>query len=83
MAIPKIGANLDSVKQPVKAVDSTTNYYGTLKKTAPELKKTIDKGFGNMHANLLNESDDHTDTQGQSNKVDRMKAMKRRMGKSY
>ena len=79
------------IHQPVKAIDATTNYYRlggnytheTPKMNGYELKATVDAGFNNMHGNLLNEGDDHEDTQGQSNKVDRLKAMARRMGKAY
>jgi hypothetical protein len=72
-----------SVKQPVKAIDPTTSYYGKLKLVNPVMANTVTKGYANMHANLLNEGDDHLDTQGNTNKIDRLKAMARRMGKVY
>jgi len=69
---------MDNVKHPVKTVDPSISYYGHLKTTLPAIQRALDRRFANMHANLLNESDDHEDTQGESNKIDRLKAMARR-----
>lgn len=71
------------VNQPVKEIDPTTSYYGRLKLRNPAMDDTVTKGFTNMHANLLNEGNDHEETQGESNKVDRVKALARRLAKSY
>ena len=76
---------MPNVKQPVKAVDPTTNYYGEQKMNgtaSPDMKTAVDDSWGNMHGNLLS-TGDHEDTQGESNKIDRMKAMARRMQQAY
>lgn len=73
----------DQIYQPTAGIDSATNAYGQQKMNNPAIKNAIDKGYANMHANLLNETDDHTQTQGPSNKEDRVQAMARRMQKSY
>ncbi len=73
----------DQLNQPVKAIDPATNYYGELKLNNGPIGRAVAKAWGNMHANLANESDDHKDTQGDLYKKDREQAMARRMGKVY
>jgi hypothetical protein len=71
------------VNRPVQGIDSATNQYGMLKLKNPDIADTITKSFANMHGNILNETDDKTETQGESGKIDRMKALARRMAKAY
>lgn len=76
-------ASEPNVNLPVKEIDPTTNYYGHYKPRNPQMDDVVTKGFTNMHANLLNTGNDHEDTQGESNKVDRIKALARRLAKAY
>ena len=61
---------MDNEKQPVKAIDPTTNYYGQLAMKNRGLQKTADKA---NEANYVR--------QEQFNKLDRAGAMARRMAK--
>jgi hypothetical protein len=78
---------MSDVKLAVKTIgDPNQNLYSQHKVNSP-LKKDVDSGFGNFHANLLNTGKDDTKMNNpgdyKNGKEERMAAIKRRMAKGY